>query len=428
MHSYFRELGEKSYSYVDLRDLYNYLKTSLSRVDIVKINVRESLGYVLAEEIRAKFDRPFHDISHLDGFAVKYDDILHASKYSPIKLRIVSGVESRRANEYELKSGEAVLVETGYPTPINADVVVPIEDVVINGEYIIIDKPYSRYYNVFRKGSDFKTNDIVFRFGTRITPIVQKTIMDMGYEYIRVFRKPKIAILNVGDEIHDSVYNPDIDKIPASTTWIDKYVLEHYGGEIVDTGYLPDEPEFIVKTVKEAINRVDLVVTIGGVSMGPRDYVWLSLFREFKPEKWWRGVRVVPGRVTSGLITDGKLVINQPGLPQSSIVSLIFVTTPVLEYMQGLDLKPLYNCAEACLAEDLVFTKFIDFYRVAFTRIDDDKVYPVKNPGTYYLNPLVQSNSFTLMDPGIERIKEGSMIKACFFPPLFQSIRNEKLI
>lgn len=428
VHDYFKELVDKKYVYMDLRELYGLLKTSVSRLDIVRVSVKESQGYVLAEEIRAKYDRPLFDISHFDGFAVRYDDLVNASKYTPVKLRIVEGIDSRSANEYELKSGEAVLVETGYPLPVNADVVIPVEEVVIYGNNIVVDKIYSRYTHVFKKGSDFRANDIVLKFSTRITPIVQKILIDMGYETIRVYRKPRIAIYSVGDELSNDVYKPETGKLPASTFWIDKYCFEYYGGEVIETGILPDDAGVIVKTVKEAINRADLVVTIGGVSVGPRDRVWIPLFREFKPDKWWRGVKTVPGRVTSGFVINSKLVINQPGLPQSSIVSLIFVLTPIIEYMQGLDLKLSFSCIDVYLAEDIVFNKFIDFYRVFYLNIVGDKAYPLKNPGTYYLNPLIQSNSFTLVDPGFERIREGSVVKACFYPPLFQPIRSEVVL
>uniref|UniRef100_A0A7C4H907 Molybdopterin molybdenumtransferase MoeA n=1 Tax=Staphylothermus marinus TaxID=2280 RepID=A0A7C4H907_STAMA len=424
----FENIQEKKYSYIDLKDLYDLLRTSISRVDIVKINVKESVGYVLAEEIKAKYNRPLYDISHLDGFAVKYDDLIHASKYNPVKLRIVNGIDPRRAGEYELKNGEAVFVETGYPVPVNADVVIPVEDVTVDHNYIIVDKLYSRYANVFREGSDFRENESVLKYGIRITPLIQKVLIDMGYETIRVYRKPRISIINVGDELIDDFYKPESDKLPVSTMWIDKHVFEYYGSEIIETSIVPDDSTAIVNKVFESIDKSDLIVTIGGASLGPRDLVWTSLYRELKPSKWWRGVKTLPGRVTSGLIVNGKLVLIQPGLPQSSIVSLIFIATPVVEYMQGLDLKPAYSCIEVCLAEDIVFSKFIDFYRVVFLNVVENKAYVVKNLGSYYLNPMVNSNSFTILEPGFERIRENSVVNACFYPPLFQPVRNRVLV
>lgn len=415
---YFREYGYKRYRHVRLEELYDIIRRFIGRVNRVRVDVRKSLGHVLAEEIRVKYDRPDKDISHVDGFAVRSDDLSTATIYLPVKLRIVKGVDPRKADKYVLRRGETVFVETGHPIPPNADAVIPIEEVKIEGNYIIVDKPVYRYYHVFRRGSDFKAGEIVFTPGTRISSMVVKTLLDLGYEEVVVYRKPRVTLFSVGDELVDQPYKPGSGYLPASTRYLDEQALKYYGAEIIESRIIPDDPWVITKSVKEALEKADLVVTIGGVSMGPRDHSWIALYENLHPRMWWRGVKIFPGRSNSGLIIDDKLVVNQPGLHQSSLSTLILILTPILNYLQGGILKPIYPCFEVCLENDVYFNKYFDHYKIGFLNVRDGKAYFIESPGSYHLKPMTSSNAFTIVEPGIERIRKESYIDACIYPPI----------
>lgn len=415
---YFREYGFKKFRHISLDDLYRLIRGSISRVEKIRVDVRKAIGYVLAEDIKAKYDRPEIDISHVDGFAVRSEDLSIASTYLPAKLRIVKNIDPRKASSYVLSRGETVFVETGYPIPPNADAVIPIEYVKIIGDHILVDKPVYRYYHVFRRGSDYRAGETVFIHGTYISPLIVKTLLDLGYEEVIVYRKPRIAIYSIGDELVDRAYRPGSGYLPASTRYLEEYVLKYYGAEIIESRIIPDEPSIIAENVTSVLNNVDLVITIGGVSMGPRDHSWLTLYKTLKPKIWWRGVKIFPGRSNSGLIINGKLVINQPGLHQSSISTLILIITPILNYLQGRVLKPEYPCFEVCLENDIYFNKYLDHYKIGFLRVSNGKAYFLSSPGSYHLKPVVSSNAFIVVEPGIERIRKESFIDACIYPPI----------
>ncbi|MET1159488.1 MAG: molybdopterin molybdotransferase MoeA [Thermoprotei archaeon] len=418
--SYFREVKEKKYKHIPLTRLYELLANSVNRVDTEYVDPRYALGRVLAEPVYAKYDRPLKDISHVDGFAVNTSDTIYASQYNPAKLRLVKGVDPRNADTYTLKRGETVFIETGYPLPSGANGVVPVENATIVDDYIRLTKPALPGNHVFRRATDFRRGEEVLPAGTRITPLTVKVLLDLGYEKIRVYRKPRVAVLSIGDEISDEPYNPETGRLPASTMYLVKYSLEYYGADVFYTDILPDNPSIIVKTIRELLGRADAIITIGGVSMGPRDHTWISLYRELNPSKWWRGVKLVPGRSCSGLIVNGKPVINQPGLHQGSFNTLIMITTPLINYMQGLVLEPRYPAIDTVLATDLSVTRYIDHHRVVYLEIRDEYAVQIENPGSYYLKPLIRSDAFTVLDPGIERIRRGSHIKAYFYPPIHQ--------
>jgi len=415
---YFSVLSVKRYSHISLDELYRMLKASVKRVEVVRADPRKAVGLVLAEDLYAKFDRPEKDISHVDGFAVRSQDLLSTSTFYPTRLRLVKDVDPRNADKYSLKRGEAVFVETGYPIPENADAVIPVEAVRVEGGYIVVDKPVHKYYQVFPKGSDYVAGELVAKRGSRITPLLAKALLDLGFEEVLVYRRPRVVVYGVGDELRDEPYRPGMSFLPASSLYLDMEAMKYYGGEIVETGILPDSPEAIAGSVERALAKADLVITIGGVAMGPRDYSWLSLHERLKAEVWWRGVKVLPGRATSGFVVNGKVVVNQPGLPLSTLSSLILILTPLLNYMQGLELEPKYPCTEVVIENDISFTGFTDHYKIAFLRVEGRRARFIEARGSYYLKPALASNAFTLVDPGIERIRQESFVEACFYPPL----------
>lgn len=412
------EVKFKQYKHIELETLYEILKTSVSRTKIVRIDSKKAVGYVLAKPIHAIYDRPPLDISHVDGFAVRSSDLVNASRKNPVKLRLVKNIDPRRAGDYVLSRGETVFVETGHPIPVGADAVIPVEDTIVNDEYVYFHYSIKPGFHVFPGETDLRRGDLVFDKGVRITPLVIKILLDLGYNEVYVYNKPRIAIYSIGDEIIDQPYDPEIDKLPGSTRYLDKYSIKYYGGIIVDEDILPDNPEKIMNRIKNILHRTDLVVTIGGVSMGPKDKTWITLYRGFKPEKYWRGVKIWPGRSNSGLIVNGKPIINQPGLHQSSLTTLILIITPILNYMQGLELKPKYPCIEAELEEDIVMEKYIDHYRIWYLKLEGNRVKPIENKGSYYLSPMTKSNSYTILKPGVTKINRNTKINTCFYPPI----------
>ncbi len=412
---------EKIYKHMDLSKLYDLIRNNVRPLKTIRIDVRNAYNYVLAEDIYSPIDRPIDDLSHVDGFAVRYEDVKHASRESPVRLRIVKDINPRSAGEHEIREGEAVFVETGYPIPKGSDLVIPAEDVEIRDEYIIVYKSYEKYQHVFPRGTDYKAGSLVFRKGTRISPFMIKTMLDLGIGKIVVYDKPRVAIYSVGNELVDQPYDPSTGKLPTSTRIVDKYAVEYYGGIVIEEGKLNDDPGEIVGTIDNILDFVDMVITIGGVSMGPRDYSWISLYKKYKPRHYWRGLKIHPARSTSGLIIGDKIIINQPGLHQSSLSALILVITPILNYLQGMGIEPRYKCFRMISYRDYFENKMIDHYRVRPVRIINDSFGEILSmKGSYYLSPVNNGDAFTVLKPGVRGVGKGDVFKACIYEPVYK--------
>ncbi len=399
---------EKLYKYVEPFEAVSTLIEGFKRKTI-RLRPEKSIGYILAEPVYAEIDRPYANLSHVDGWAVRSIDTLSASSESPIKLRVRDNVDSRRADQVELRPGETVLVETGFPIPVNADAVIPVESARKIGNNVYIYAPVARGYNVFPRSSDFRKGEKLLDRGTRITYYAVKLLMDAGVWRIKVYDKPKIAVYSTGVELKEEPAMSGQSYIPDSSRLFINHVIEELGGKIIDTANIPDSHESIAEVVEGVMDEADLVVTIGGVSMGPRDMTWTGIKKRIRYSRVFRGVKMHPGRSTSGFKTNTASILNLPGLPQSTIAATILVLAPVIRYMSGaepiIDKPKLY----AKLAEDYRSDKYLGFYRMRYVEIiNGEAVIWEDNPSYNVFTPL-KSSGITIIPPGKKPLKGESI-------------------
>ncbi len=399
---------KKLYKYVDPFEAVSLLIDGFER-RVIRLRPEKSVGYILAEPVYAEIDRPYANLSHVDGWAVRSIDTVSASSERPVKLKVRDNVDSRRADQAELQSGETVFVETGFPIPINADAVIPVESARRIGNDVYIYAPVTRGYNVFPRSSDFRKGEKLLDKGTRITGYAMKLLMDAGVWRIKVYGKPKIAVYSTGVELKEELAMSGQSYIPDSSRLFINQVIKELGGEIIDTANIPDSHESIAGVIEEFIDDIDLVVTIGGVSMGPRDMTWTGIKNRIKYNRVFRGVKMHPGRSTSGFRISTASILNLPGLPQSTLAATLLVLAPVVRYMSGADPNMDRPTLYVRLAKDYRSDKYLGFYRIRYVEImGGEAVVWEDNPSYNVFTPL-RSSGITIMPPG-KKPSKGEMI------------------
>ncbi len=412
---------DRLYRYSDPVDVLEMFRAYLEP-RVQEIDTRYSYGYVLAEDIYSPIDRPFTDISHVDGYAVRSIDTRGASSRNPVRLRVVRDVDPRNAHRYRLGTGEAVFVETAYPLPEGADAVVPVESVRREDDTVVIYREVSSGSDVFHRGSDFRNGEKIASRGDVIGLSLYRALMDLGVKRVKVYRRPRIAIVGVGSELTEEIVEPSTERITASSSYFLKHLLEHHGARVVYTGLAKDDPADLVSKINYLLRkRIDLIVTIGGVSMGPKDFTWITLYRYYAPKVFFRGLKIHPGRSTSGLLAGDTPVINLPGLPQSTLAGTLFLLLPMINYMLGRGFNIELPYTMAYFDKDYIFDKYIGFYRLRFLKIDYDsgKAEMIRGLGSYHVSIFLKSDAFTIVEPGVKELNKGSRIKAYFLEPLF---------
>lgn len=282
-------------------------------LDIEEVGLLNAAGRVASENISATRDKPSWDLSAVDGYALNSVETIGASLYNPIEFRVVGVLRpGQRPGDVCIESGTAVRVHTGAPLPCGANAVVMDEDVEVLGNKILVYRQVAEGSNVIFRGEDLKKGEVICEKGQIVSPAVIAALTSSGIRSIRVYRKIRISIISIGDEL---VEPGEVGQGECNSTAYILYsqLLKDVVFEPKYYGIIPDDPIIVEESVLKEIERgVDVVITTGGTGVGESDVIE-SIAK--KHMLVFRGVRMRPGRPTSCSIINGKPVIHLSGFP-----------------------------------------------------------------------------------------------------------------
>jgi molybdopterin molybdotransferase len=297
----------------------------------------EAHGRVLAADVAALRTQPPDDVSAMDGYAVRGEDVAKA----PAKLKLIGEVAAGRPLARKVAPGEAARIFTGGVVPAGADTVVIQEITSREGDTVIIGKPTAAGRNVRRKGLDFKQGEVLLAKGRRLNDRDLALAASMNHPTLPVHRRPRIALLATGDELVAPGSQPGPGEIVYSNGYALGALASAEGAEVADLGIVPDKLEATTSAIRRARELdVDVLVTTGGVSVGEYDLVQQALKAEGLALSFWR-VALRPGRP----MMHGKLgalnVLGLPGNPVSAYVCAYLFLVPLIRQLAGrADLQP----------------------------------------------------------------------------------------
>jgi molybdopterin molybdotransferase len=294
------------------------------------VGLREALGRVLAEPVIARVTQPPSAVSAMDGYAVRAEDVADV----PVTLRQVGEAPAGGAYDGTVGSGETVRIFTGGPLPGGADAIVIQENTESDGEKITILKPAPAGHYVRPEGLDFRAGEEGVAAGRRLTVRDVGLAAAMNVPWLRVRRRPRIALLSTGDELVMPGELVGPNQIIGSNGLSLAAFVEARGGEALNLGIAPDNVEALGRLTGEA-RGADLLVTTGGVSVGEHDLVRSALGDRGLSLDFWK-IAMRPGKpLLFGTIGDTP-ILGLPGNPVSSLVCAIVFLGPALDAMQGL--------------------------------------------------------------------------------------------
>lgn len=412
----------KRLKYMPLEEVHQLLKRAVEgRLRQESVPVFNAYKRVLAEDIVSDVDIPPFSISHFDGYAVRAEDTLQASNSNPAMLKVVG--RSYLDNEYvgRVKAGEAVYVSTGCTLPDGADAVVPIELAEAEGDLIKVRRSFRVGENVVPAGADVRRGERVFPLGHVLRAQDIKFLADIGRWNVKVFKKPTVAIASIGNELTDRVEEVDGKKFNSHKLMI-SLLVEEAGGVPLDMGVVADDVDAIRAKLKIGLEKADIVATIGGASVGERDYVWEAANMLGAPEAVVRGIKVQPGRVTSLCMLDGKPIVMLPGHVQSTLVGFYSILLPLLHLMSGLTLEGSHVTVKAKVSRKLVVREYPAFERIRFVSLrgswGDYVAEPVTGDSSL-VSVVVKSDGFIMVPAGKDSVEEGEEVNVHFLRGLF---------
>lgn len=312
-----------------------------------RVLIADAAGRVLAEPLTARRTHPPFPISAMDGYAVIADDLPAAGA----RATVIGISAAGHGFAGKLSRGECVRIFTGAPLPAGADAVLMQENAEVDGSSIVAREPARRGRHIRPAGLDFHTGDLLVAAGQRLGMGELALAAAAGDGSVTVRRRPRVAILATGDELVPPGADPGPDQIVASNTIGIAALAGSLGADTVDLGISPDQIAAIVDGSRRArAAGADILVTLGGASVGDHDLVRPALTAEGMALDFWK-IAMRPGKpLMFGRLGDMR-VLGLPGNPVSSLVCSLLFLKPLIEAFLGI--PPADPTVAARLGSDL---------------------------------------------------------------------------
>jgi len=302
------------------------------------VSIGQAAGRVLAAEAIAKFDQPPYPVSAMDGYAVRTADIDKV----PAALRVIGSAPAGHPFNGKISAGEAVRIFTGGVVPEGADAIVIQEDTEASGDTVTIKELPKPGKHIRIAGLDFRKGDVLVKAGRRLTARDLSLIAAGDVASVSVRRRPVIAFAATGDELSLPGEPRKPGGIVASSVYGLSALIETWGGEARDLGIVPDTVEAIADLTQKA-SGADLLVTLGGASVGEHDLVQRALGPKGFLLDFWK-IAMRPGKPLIFGRVGALPLLGLPGNPVSTLVCAALFLRPAIAAMLGAETSlPLLN-------------------------------------------------------------------------------------
>ncbi|MGD0472061.1 MAG: gephyrin-like molybdotransferase Glp [Candidatus Velthaea sp.] len=309
----------------------------------------DALGRVTAAEVRAGETLPAFARSTMDGYAVLAADTFGASESAPAYLRLCGEIAMGSAPALRVEPLAAARIHTGAMLPAGADAVVMVEDTNAHGDEIEILDAAAPGENVVAVGEDISRGDVAVPAGRRLRAQDLGGLAALGCPAVRVYARPRIAILSTGDEVVGPGVQPAIGQVRDVNASTIAAVISAAGGVPVHAGIVADDLPRLAAAARAALAASDALVLSAGSSVSYRDLTAQVVASLGPPGILVHGIAIKPGKPTLIALADGKPVIGLPGNPASALVVAWRLVGPLVRQLGG-EAQPDVRAAESCAA------------------------------------------------------------------------------
>jgi molybdopterin molybdotransferase len=382
-------------------------------LDTEVVPLRESLGRVLAEDIRSPLALPPWDNASMDGYAVRAADVRGAARAAPVSLRVGDTVAAGTATSRAVAEGEAIRIMTGAPVPAGADSVIRVEDTDAGTSTVRINSDRDALRNVRPRGEDLAKGDAVASSGTELHPGHIGLLSSVGRAEVRVHRRPRVAVLASGDELVDVDRFAEVlagERIVTSNSYSLDAAVRQTGAVAVSLGTVGDDPIAIRDRLGGC--DCDLLLTTGGVSVGEFDFTRSVLAELGATQRFWR-VRIRPGAPVGFGLLRGTPWLGLPGNPVSTLVTFELFARPAIRKLMG-HAQLFRRPTRVRLAEAVTITApLTHFLRAVVTAAQNGYVARLTGPqGSGLLSSMARANALLIVPAESARLEAGSEVDA----------------
>jgi molybdopterin molybdotransferase len=296
-----------------------------------EVPLADADGYVLAFPLKARRTQPPADVSAMDGYAARADDIATL----PARLKVIGEVAAGRPFDRAVGPGETARIFTGGVIPNGADTVVIQEFAKRDGDWVEVRKPTAKGRHIRAQGLDFSVGAALLPAGHRLTARDLALAAAMNHPLVPVYRRPKVAIFATGDELVAPGTTPAPGQIVSSNSFALAALARAEGAEVADLGIVADRLDDTVAAVRRArAFDADILVTTGGASVGDYDLVQQAFAAEGMELSFWK-LALRPGRPLMHGRLGAMQVLGVPGNPVSAFVCGFLFLGPLIRRLAG---------------------------------------------------------------------------------------------
>ena len=389
------------------------------------VELLDANGRVLAEPVIADRDIPPFPRSTRDGYAVRSADLAAL----PAKLRVIGEIKAgpHSMQSRVLQRGETFSIMTGAPVPPGADAVVMVEYTSVENQFVEITRGVAAHENIVAQGAEAKRESILLEPGSVVDESAIALAASVGKSELKVFVRPRVAILTTGDEIVGIDAEPGPTQIRNSNSYSLAAQVRSAGGEPLILPIAPDEPRRLRRLIEQGLES-DLLIMTGGVSMGRYDLVE-QVLSDLKAEFFFTGANIQPGKpVVFGRCPLGSHVPDRaaatlqhqtaytyffglPGNPVSTMVTFELFARPMVEALAGSSFSPLTFLHARLKSEIRVKPGLTRFLPARLSGcLDDSRVELVSWQGSGDIAARARSNCYIVIPPDREQIAPGEWV------------------
>lgn len=372
---------------------------------LFKININKAVRYVLAENIKAKYDSPPFNQSAMDGYAFTFADL---SKFSCFSLP--AELENRAGNSKIkiIPSGHAVRIFTGAKTPTNGDLVVPQEYVTLTENKIEFNSSsFSPFDNIRLKGSQFKKGEILIKKGEILSAAKIALAASAGYNMIQVYDKPKVAIIVTGSELIPPGKPLSGDKVYESNSVMLHSLLIENNIQSAGIQFVKDEIKTTTNAIQKALKNADVILISGGISVGKYDLI-KDILEKLKTKTIFHRIKQKPGKPLYFGKNKNTYVFGLPGNPAASLTCFFEYVLPFLKSLSGYertDAKSLHGKITANYYKKPGLTHFLK----GFAQNGTVSILPDQE--SYKITSFAEANCLIVIPEETTSITEGDLVE-----------------
>jgi molybdopterin molybdotransferase len=368
------------------------------------VSIADAAGRVLAEPVTARLDQPPLPVSSMDGYAVRAGDAQAGAL-----LKVIGSSPAGNPFAGKVGAGETVRIFTGGVIPDGADAIVIQEDTEAQGGMVLIREAAAPGKHIRPAGLDFRSGDTLAATDKRLTPRDLSLLAAGDVARVTVRRKPRVVFVATGDELSKPGEPRKPGGIVASSGYGLAALIHAWGGEPRDLGILPDTSE-AVASIAELADGADLIVTLGGASVGDHDLVQRALGPKGFTLDFWK-IAMRPGKPLIFGRLGRTALLGLPGNPVSTLVCAMLFLKPAIAAMLGAATQP--EILSARLARDLPANDGRQDYLRARIEIRDGERWadPFAVQDSSMLRTLADADALVIRAPHAPAVCAGSMVQ-----------------